>query len=66
MNYGYNGPAPVNSRDKVILVNEDGTECTATVRVVLATQFLSYVPKQGDVFRLYKDKGVTWKLTNDK
>jgi len=66
MDYKYTGPAPVSVRDKVTLILDDDTECTATVRVVLATQFLSYVPKQGDVFRLYKDKGVTWKQINDK
>lgn len=58
--YKYNGPAPVNVRDKVTLVLDDDTECTATVRVVLASQFIAHIPRGGAVFRLFKDKGVTW------
>ena len=66
MDYSYTGPAPVSVRDKVTLVLDDGTECTAKVRVVLASQFIAYIPKEGDVFRLFKDKDVTWKQINDR
>lgn len=64
--YKYTGPAPVSVRDKVTLILDDDTECTAKVRVVLASQFIAYIPKEGDVFRLFKDIGVSWKQTSDK
>ena len=66
VDYKYNGPAPVSVRDKVTLVLDDDTECTATVQVVLASQFIAHIPRGEDVFRLFKDKDVTWKPINDR
>lgn len=62
--YKYTGPAPVSVRDKVTLVLDDDTECTATVRVVLASQFIAHIPRGDDVFRLFKDRGVSWQTVS--
>jgi hypothetical protein len=57
----YKGNAPVQARDKVIVIDDDGTEREAKVHSVLAVQFLAQVPRQGYVFRFYADKGATWR-----
>lgn len=66
MNYGYNGAAPVQVRDKVVVVDEDDNEYDATVHTVLASQFLATIPRQGQKFYFYRDKGVTWWLRPSK
>lgn len=62
MNYAYTGTAPVQVRDKVIVVDENDNEHDATVRVVLSSQFLAHIPKQGAKFFFYRDKGLTWRV----
>ena len=60
--HNYKGNTPVNVRDKVIVIDDDGTEREATVHSVLAVQFLAQVPRQGYAFRFYADKGATWRV----
>ena len=52
----------VQVRDKIVILEGDmfKTDTRARVRVTLASQFLAYVPKFGDVFLFYKDENVTW------
>ena len=52
--------------DKIVILDGDMFEANkaAKVRVTLASQFLAYVPKFGDVFLFYKDKNVTWEKPN--
>tara|TARA_R100000808_G_scaffold3330_5_gene11939 strand:+ start:2434 stop:2622 length:189 start_codon:yes stop_codon:yes gene_type:complete len=53
--------------DKIVILEGDMFKVAkhARVRVTLASQFLAYVPKFGDVFLFYKDKNVTWEVANE-
>ena len=57
----------VEVRDKIVILEGDmvKTDKRARVRVTLASQFLAYVPKFGDVFLFYHDKNVTWEKANE-
>jgi len=59
--YKYSGKTPVDVRDRVIMIDDDANEAIGRVRVLMATQMLVYVPKQGDRFVFYQDQGLTWK-----
>ena len=50
--------------DKIVILDGFDSNKAAKVRVTLASQFLAYVPKFGDVFLFYKDENVTWEKPN--
>ena len=58
--------APVDIGDKVMIhdIGDEGLE--GTVSVLLSAQFIARVPNLGEVFVLYKYKGVTWDICNEK
>ena len=58
--------APVDIGDKVMIhdIGNEGLE--GTVSVLLSAQFIARVPHWGEVFRLYKYKGITWDICNEK